>query len=77
VIFVIVGGVAFAMFRTRPATNEAHEARTRREARREALLELLVEIEREAHANGGAMDDKQKRRRDTMITELEALWGDD
>lgn len=79
VIAMIVTGIAFALSRPAKAAagSAADEARARREARREALLELLVELEREAHANGGVLDDKQKRRRDTMITELEALWGDD
>jgi hypothetical protein len=38
-----------------------------REARRQALLDELVELER---------TNKDKSRRDAILSELEALWGD-
>nr|MBA3540808.1 hypothetical protein [Deltaproteobacteria bacterium] len=65
VVATMLAGVAFAMGRRKAATG-ATEAR---EVRRNQLLDELVELDRAGS--------KDKRRRETLIVELEALWGDD
>ncbi len=75
VIAMILAGVGFALLRRPTTTPEQESQGSARAARRELLLAELVELERDNHAKG-RLDDKAKRRRETLITELEALWGD-
>lgn len=78
VILILVGGITFAMLRRRgAATTTDVAAAATRAAQREKLLGDLVALERVARDKGVDLDDKQKRRKETLITELEALWGDD
>jgi hypothetical protein len=60
VLLVMMGGLGVAL-----AIRSRHDVT--REARRQALLDELVELER---------TNKDKKRRDAILSELEALWGD-
>jgi len=60
VVLVMLGGLGVAL--ARRAQNDGV-----REARRQALLDELVELER---------TNKDKKRREAILQELEALWGD-
>lgn len=81
VIFVLIAGVVFAIVRPPAKPGQpGHDAAVRasRAAKREALLAELVELEREARAGDDAdakAVEQRKRRKETLITQLEVLWG--
>lgn len=64
VLILMVGGICIAVFRRSP--DEATAAVNK--ARRQKLLDELVELERSG---------KGEKRREQIMTELEALWDDD
>ncbi|MCX5743995.1 MAG: hypothetical protein NT062_16015 [Proteobacteria bacterium] len=74
VILILGVGIAFAMFRRRESET-ANADTVARAAQREKLLEDLVALDRVTREKGDS--EKTRRRRETLITELEALWGHD
>lgn len=68
VVIVVIGGISVAIFKKRPDEVESAE----RTARRQKLLDELVELEKSGKTEG-----KAAKRREQIMTELEALWDDD
>ena len=63
VVLLIIGGIVFALDRSKVD----HASTAQREERRQKLLEELVELEKSG---------KNEKRREQIMAELEKLWDD-